>query len=416
MAAARSITSIVGAVSGLALAAAGAVATAPTVSATPTTTLADAAKDPGWDYQTCESHGVPARAVDVDNPGPSATWSTYWVDGTALTTLAPPPGAYTYVLPTVPPGEHLWQVTAKYEDEPTGEGELITTPECPEDPDLPDTPPASQAPNQDLTMHDIGVPECRVEDGLVAQGPVGYHHLNADPTRAGRLEVRVDGMLAESFVVPAKTGRKGRLDLAPGSRTVSLHVTGQSRTKTQQIEVGDCSTEFVTQPSSTVVRSGERLRVSGGGALKGERLRLFVSGQQVGEAVAGSGGAINVSGVLPETWKQMSNRTVSVRGGATGRIGSTHVSTVVPKALTPTVWKSTMPRGSKQRVTVSGLVPHERAVVMYGGRWISPSGSRANSLGRYSLLFDPGTYPGRKTVTVRGHDDSRRGSVTFTLR
>lgn len=48
MTAARSITSLAATMSGLALVAAGAIATAPAVSASPTTTLAD----PEWDYQT----------------------------------------------------------------------------------------------------------------------------------------------------------------------------------------------------------------------------------------------------------------------------------------------------------------------------------------------------------------------------
>lgn len=414
MTAARSITSLAATMSGLALVAAGAIATAPAVSASPTTTLAD----PEWDYQTCETHGVPSRQVEISNNTPTTWVWDYWVDGQHLTSirLGPVGGPYTYVLPPVPAGEHHWQYSGKYDDGPVGEGERITTPECPEDPDLPDPPSPSKPPSSGFTMLAVGEPVCRLGEDGVSQSGVAFSYLNGDSERGGTLEIRVDGELAESYVVPRKGGRSGSLDLDPGTHTVSLKVAGQSSEKTAKVEVGDCSADFTVDPSATVVASGARVRAQVTGAISGEPLGLYLSGVKIGETEAGSGGTATVSGIVPEGWKQMSNRTLAVKGAAAGRVGTAKVSTVAPKELAPTVWKSSVPRGSKQRVSVAGLVPGERVVVIYGGRWITPSGSTADARGRYSLTFDPGARAGTKTVTVRGHDTTRRGAVTFTLR
>lgn len=419
MSAARAILRpFVVAATGFALAI-GAMTAALPADASPAVTSAPAVEqEPGWDYQTCATHGVPARQVEVTNDTPTTQSWNYWVDGEHLTSirLAPIGGPYTYALPPVPSGEHRWQYNGKYDEGPVGEGELITTPECPEDPDLPDTPPPSEPPSEGFTMLEINEPTCRLDGDGVSQTGVGFHHLNGDSARGGTLEIRVDDTLADSYVVPEKSGRKGWLDLAPGTHTVSLKVAGQGTTKTAEVEVGDCSTSFTVDPSATVVASGDRLRAEVSGAVAGEHLDLHLSGVKIGEGLAGPSGRATLSGVVPEGWKQMSNRTLAVKGAAPGRTGTAQVSTVAPRTLAPTVWKSTVPRGSSQRVSVTGLVPGERVVVIYGGRWITPSGSTADAQGRYTLEFDPEARPGRKTVTVRGHDTTRQGAVTFTLR
>lgn len=152
------------------------------------------------------------------------------------------------------------------------------------------------------------------------------------------------------------------------------------------------------------------------GAADAEPVRLYVSGQRIAEGVADTSGAVTLRGRIPTTFREMRDRTVEVRGATGNRYGRSTISTVGPKVLAPTVREPVISRGSDQRVSVAGLMPHERVVVIYGGRWITPSGTRASAEGRYALTFDPGTTPGRRTVTVLGQGDARRGSVSFTLR
>lgn len=398
------------ALTGLALAVGGLVVAAPTVSA---------AQEPGWDHQTCDSHGAPARQVELTSPGVSAMSYTYWVDEAFLATATlGPSGDYSYVLPPVPVGAHRWKSSTKFDGKPDGPGTAITTPECPADPDVPATPPESEAPSAGLTLLRVDeAPVCRLESDGSVSAPVGYSHLNGDSTKDGTLEVRVDGELDDSYVVPKRSGRAGRLDLSPGTHTVDLGVAGQDGPgKTVDVTVPDCSADLAVTPGAAVVKPGGSMSVRAKGATPGEALRLRLSGVTIAEGLADDSGAATLRGTVPKTFTAMNNRTVQVRGASATRTGTARLSTVLPKTLRPTVWKSTVPRGSTQRVTVTGLAPKERAVVVYGGRWISPSGSAADARGRYTLRFDPDARPGRRTVTVRGLDDTRRGSVTFTLR
>lgn len=362
-----------------------------------------------WDFQSCATEGGPAPLITHDNPGPGQwpRW-TYLVDGSSVGTLAAPPqSTITWALPAMSPGTHRWEVLDRVGQ--TIQRTTVTAPACPADPDLPDPP--STAPTGGRV--DIGEAVCRYDTTgrLVPMVEFGYLLPPYSESAAG-LTITADGRAAGTYVVPPGQARLGAIPLT-GTRTVlSFAVTGAT-TRTETVTTPRCEGAFSATPSAPVVQVGGQLRILASGLGHDERVSVSVSGQHLGSLLATQRREWLIVDV-PESFKAMNGRNLTVTG-AHSRVSST-VSTVTPKTLRPTIWKPTLRRGSTQRVDVAGLAPGEKVVVIYGGKWISPSTAVADARGRYRFSFDPGTTPGRKTVTVRGLDDSRKGSVAFTLR
>lgn len=82
------------------------------------------------------------------------------------------------------------------------------------------------------------------------------------------------------------------------------------------------------------------------------------------------------------------------------------------KKLTVKVSKAKVRRGAKQRVSVSGLVAHERVRIVYRGKTVV---LKASSKGTASRVFAVGRVSGAKTVRVYGSTKSRTGVRTFKV-
>lgn len=165
----------------------------------------------------------------------------------------------------------------------------------------------------------------------------------------------------------------------------------------------------VTAPAGFIA-GGSTIAVSATGLAPKEKFAAAVSGGATVQGTASAAGVATASVTLPAG---TATRTITVTGSRTSRTGTQSVQALGSRKLAISA-KSTVKKGKKQTVKVSGLAPGEKVVVYVSNKKIKTA--KANSKGKYTLSFKPSRKAGKKTVKVVGQFKNRTGSKSFKVK
>ncbi|MCD9200133.1 prenyltransferase/squalene oxidase repeat-containing protein [Aeromicrobium wangtongii] len=166
----------------------------------------------------------------------------------------------------------------------------------------------------------------------------------------------------------------------------------------------------VTVPSG-LRKAGSTIAVSATGLRAGEKYSLSVAG---GGSFTGSADAEGRVARSVPTPAGTAQRLVTVVGSRSNRVGTTAVTLLGARKITPKLRHKTVKKGKKQTISVSGLTPGERVRVYLGGKLVKSGTVYSN--GTYTAQSKVGKKAGKKTVKVIGAFADRTGSKSFRVK
>ncbi len=166
----------------------------------------------------------------------------------------------------------------------------------------------------------------------------------------------------------------------------------------------------VTAPTGFIA-SGSNIAVSATGLAPNEKFAAVVSGGETVQGTANASGVATASVRLPGG---TATRTVTIDGARSTRTGVQSVKVLGAKKLSLSLGKSTVKKGKKQTVKLSGLAAGEPLKVYVSGKRVKTA--KAYSNGKYSLSVKVTGRSGKKTVKVVGAFTNRTASKKFRLK
>lgn len=158
------------------------------------------------------------------------------------------------------------------------------------------------------------------------------------------------------------------------------------------------------------IAAGSTIAVSATGLSANEKFTAEIVGSKAVSGTANGTGVATANITLPGG---TADRTVTVTGSRATRTGSTTVKVLGAKKLSISA-KSSIKKGKKQSIKISGLVAGEKVTIYVSNKRIKTATARTG--GTYTLSFKPTGKAGKKTVKVVGQFTNRNGSKSFKVK
>ena len=167
---------------------------------------------------------------------------------------------------------------------------------------------------------------------------------------------------------------------------------------------------FAVSAPAGRLAGGSRIAVSATGLAPHEKFSAAVSGGASVQGTASASGVATSSIKLPGG---TANRTVTITGSRGIRTGTATVTVLGAKKFSLSFAKSTVKKGKRQTLKISGLAAGEPIKVYVSNKRIKTA--KATASGKYTLSFKVTGKAGKKTVKVAGAFKNRSGSKAFKL-
>lgn len=171
------------------------------------------------------------------------------------------------------------------------------------------------------------------------------------------------------------------------------------------------SASFAVSAPAGYLTSGSTVDVSATGLAPNEKFAAAIAGGNVVRGTANAAGVASASVTLP---RGTATRTITITGARTIRTGTASVSVLGSKKFSLSFGKSTVKKGKKQSLKVSGLAAGEKVVVYVSNKKIKTA--KANSAGKYTLSFKPSRKAGKKSVKIVGQFKDRTATKSFKVK
>lgn len=221
-------------------------------------------------------------------------------------------------------------------------------------------------------------------------------HQADDADRCSHLSGDVGALALDDDALAA--GRSS--GIVTGTRDQWRRATAQALPALAFVAASAEPTVHVTGPSGFVA-AGSTVGYQVSGAVSGSRLCLTVGGRSAGAVASGSGTA-TLSVRVPDGTADRAAALVDADGHAT----TTTTRVLGARTLGVRTASRTVPRRTRVRVVVSGLVPTETVTVRYRGTVVATG--HADADGRFATRVRVGSRTGHRTIVARGQFPSLR--------